>query len=311
MPRRSQQDEPEALRKELIELLTGFEADLQTEDLRPKVLALIPSFHKLRDLGCSLIPADVADSGIERILFYLQKYSLTIVSGDELMVVAGIGEWARRLRQLRVEFGWTIVSGKTAKEMAAEGDFPLPGVNVIGMGTDDYILLSLDQDREAAYRWKVANTIRRKNLSVQDKIIAYLRENVGRAVTGEELRYVAKDKTEWARRTRELRTEEGWPVVTKSTGRPDLPIGSYLLEQDRQSPPHDRRIPDPVRTAVLRRDNYTCQNCSWTHEMWNRSDPRHLELHHVEHHAKGGENEEDNLITICTICHDERHRREQ
>jgi hypothetical protein len=309
MPRRSQQDEPEALRQELISLLSNFENELRKGDLRQRVLALVPSFHKLRDLGCSLVPEE--DSGIDRILFYLRKYPFMIIHGDELMVVAGIGEWARRVRELRKKFGWSIVSGNTAREMAEEDESPLEGVDVSGMGVDDYILLNEEPDREAAHRWNIANTIRNKKSSVQDKVLAFLRQNVGSAVTGEELRYVAKDKSEWARRVRELRTELGWPVVTRNTGRPDLPVGTYLLEQDRQSPPHDRRIPDPVRAAVLRRDHYTCQDCGWNQAMWNRADPRHLELHHVHHHAKGGENDEANLVTICTVCHDERHRRER
>lgn len=309
MTRRTQNDETEALRVELTELLTSFQGQLRTGDLRQRVLTLIPAYHKLRELGCSLLP-ETAASARERIIYYFRQYPFTSINGDELMVVAGISEWARRVRELRVEFGWLIVNGVTAREMDAEGDFPLENVDVTAMGPDDYILLSLDQDREAAHRWNVANTIRRRELSVRDKILLFLRENVGQPVTGEELRYVANNRTEWARRTRELRTEYGWPLVTRNTGRPDLPVGVYLLEQDRQSPTHDRRIPDPIRTAVLRRDNYTCQDCGWNHAMWNRSDPRHLELHHVEHHAKGGRNEEDNLRTLCTLCHDERHRQE-
>src|SRR5690606_32201045 len=109
------------------------------------------------------------------------------------------------------------------------------------------------------------------------------------------------------RRTRELRTEYGWPIVTKMSGRPDMNVGSYLLEQDRQSPSHDRKIPDPVRSHVLRRDEYRCRRCDWKHDEFNRSDPRHLELHHIKKHALGGENTEPNLITLCTVCHDEWH----
>ena len=41
----------------------------------------------------------------------------------------------------------------------------------------------------------------------------------------------------------------------------------------------------------------------------NPSDPRHLELHHVKAHVKGGENTETNLTTLCNICHDDRHRK--
>ena len=119
---------------------------------------------------------------------------------------------------------------------------------------------------------------------------------------------MANEQTEWARRVRELRTEQGWPVVTKYSGRPDLAVGSYLLEEARQSPPHDRNIPDHIRRAVLMREiNIDAKKCGWHHELWNKSDPRHLELHHLKHHAEGGKNEADNLRTLCTACHDEIH----
>ncbi|WP_198145987.1 HNH endonuclease [Desulfonatronovibrio magnus] len=113
---------------------------------------------------------------------------------------------------------------------------------------------------------------------------------------------------EWARRVRELRTELGWPIVTKSTGRPDLAIGAYTLEADRQGYEHDRKIPDNIRREVLRRDGYKCSECSWSHEEWNPSDPRHLELHHIQYHAKGGKNTKENLQTFCTVCHDKIHK---
>lgn len=144
------------------------------------------------------------------------------------------------------------------------------------------------QDRDAAHRWFLANEIRKENLAVRDKILKYFLKNVGKQISGEELRYVAKDRSEWARRVRELRTEFGWPIVTKNTGRPDLNIGIYVLEADRQSPEHDRHIPDTVKRGVLRRDRYKCRKCGWTHDEWNRSDPRHLELHHVKPHVDGG-----------------------
>jgi len=139
--------------------------------------------------------------------------------------------------------------------------------------------------------------------------LKYFKQNVEKNITGEELRYVANDKKEWARRARELRTEFGWPVITKNSGRPDLPVGTYVLESLRQSPEHDRKIPDPVRFGVIRRDSYKCAKCGWSHKEWNRSAPRHLELHHIKEHAKGGSNIESNLITLCTICHDDIHRK--
>ncbi|MFO8089783.1 MAG: HNH endonuclease [Desulfatiglandaceae bacterium] len=302
--------DPEAVRQKVAKLIANFEAELDSGELRPKVLALIPIFHGLRDIGKALIPAEYASAARDRILYYFRQYPATIIKGDELLVVSGIQEYARRLRELRVQFGWAIVSGVTIKEMREDEAEEVPD-EFKAMRPNEYILLSGVEDRDAAHRWNVANTIRKEHGSVRGKILKFLRANVGHGVTNEELRYVAGDKTEWARRVRELRTEHGWPIATKTTGRPDLGVGVYVLQADRQSPEHDRSIPDDVRREVLRRDGYKCRMCGWSHEEWNPSDPRHLELHHMEHHAKGGANVEENLKTLCTVCHDKVHRREK
>lgn len=302
--------DPEAVRQKVAKLIANFEAELQSGELRPKVLALIPIFHGLRDIGKALIPAEYASAARDRILYYFRQYPGTIINGDELLVVSGIQEYARRLRELRVQFGWAIVSGVTIKEMSEDEADEVPD-ELKAMRPNEYVLLSAAEDRDAAHRWHVANTIRKERGSVRGKILKFLRANVGRGVTNEELRYVAGDKTEWARRVRELRTEHGWPIATKTTGRPDLGVGVYVLQADRQNPEHDRSIPDDVRREVLRRDGYKCQMCGWSHEEWNPSDPRHLELHHIEHHAKGGANVGENLKTLCTVCHDKVHRREK
>jgi len=223
------------------------------------------------------------------------------------MLIGGISEWARRLRELRVEHGWMIVSGGTAKDMAKEGEFSLPGIDASKLGPDDYILMAEELDRDKAHRWHLANEIRGKNLSIRDRILEYFLKNVGKSIDGEELRYVAKSATEWARRVRELRTELGWQVMTKTTGMPELPVGTYVLVSDQQAPEHDRVIPDAVRREVLQRDNYKCRECTWSHDVWNPSDARHLEAHHDQQHVKGGENTVENLITLCNICHDKVH----
>lgn len=299
--------DPEAIRQKVANLIDNFEMELRSGELRPKVLALVPIFHGLRGLGKSLLPAEYSSAAISRILYYFRKYPGTIINGDELLVVSGIQEYARRLRQLRVQFGWAIVSGVTIKEMREDEAAEVPD-ELKAMKPNEYILLNAEEDRDSAHRWHVANMIRKERASVRDKILKFLKANIGRGVTNEELRYVAGDKTEWARRVRELRTEHGWPIATKTTGRPDLGVGVYLLQADRQSPEHDRTIPDDVRREVMRRDGYKCKMCRWSHHEWNPSDPRHLELHHVKHHVKGGENKEDNLVTLCSICHDKVHR---
>ncbi len=119
--------------------------------------------------------------------------------------------------------------------------------------SDQYVLVKSEEDRDAAHRWNLSNEIRRQRISVKGKIITYLRKNVQKPVSGEELRYLAKHRNEWPRRVRELRIEEGWPISTQMSGRDDLPVGVYVLEEDRQAEVHDRHIPDDVRVAVLKR----------------------------------------------------------
>ncbi len=303
---------PEQLRKKLLGLIEDFEGKLKQDDLRDQVMSLIPAHNTLADLGCSLIQEADTKSARARILSYIRKFPRTLIHGDELMVVAGISEYARRIRELRVQDGWAIVSGHTFKQMLDEGEAPIDGINQLNcrdLKANTYILLQEECDREAAHRWNVANRLRKSGLSMKEKFIAYFRENVGNAISGEELRYLAKDASEWARRVRELRTEEGWPIATRNAGYPELPIGFYILEEDRQSPPHDRAISDPIRVIVLERDHHQCKQCHWSYSKKQKGDPRVLlELHHIDHHEQGGSNGPTNLITLCNVCHDSVHR---
>ncbi len=313
MARRSKPSAPTERYEELRSLVVNFEQELVSEDLRHKVMSLIPIWHSLRDLGSSLIPTSEAGSAHKRILAYLLKYAKQVISSEELAIVAGIIDYQRRIRELRRESGWKILSGETAKLLIKreEGEANEleadEAATFATMKPDDYFLVDTEADADAARRWHVANRIRNRDVGVRERVLEYLRENVGRPVFGEELAYVAKDAGDWPRRMRELRTEYGWPLATKTSGRPDLPIGVYVLEEDRQAPEHDRHIPDSIRSQVLMRDGYACCHCGWTHALWNPSDPRHLELHHRREHVKGGPNTEGNLVTLCTVCHDGVH----
>lgn len=318
--RRSQpHNNPEILRKGLVDLLQNFAQELTRGDLRKKVLALVPAFRQLRDLGASLIPVKDATNARDRIIAYLRKYPKKVIDGDELMVVSGIGEWARRVRELRVQFGWWIYSGNTFKDIAEDAEQQSESAAIqIELGCDpkkikpdQYVLMRVEEDREAAHRWNILNGVRKGKGSVSDKILIYLRKNVGKEVTGEELKYLAKDKKEWARRVRELRTQAGWPIKTKSSGRPDLSVGVYVLEADRQAYVHDRAIPDLVRVEVLERDKFRCRKCGWDRASASPDDPRKtLELHHKKHHVDRGDNTAANLITLCNVHHDDEHRKQ-
>jgi 5-methylcytosine-specific restriction endonuclease McrA len=299
------------IQKDLTDLLNNF-SDLVSSnatDVRGRVLTLIPAFHLLRKLGRNILPEGDSVSARERILIYLQRYPEKIIDSEELLVISGITDYQRRIRELRSEMGWPVLSGKTIKLMLKEGEWDNDAADVSAIKPDQYFFLKSGQDKEAAYRWNLSNEIRKKTVSVKDKLLEYFRKNVGRQITGEELSYLAKDAKEWARRVRELRTEEGWPIKTKNTGRPELPVGIYVFEEDKQAEQHDRKIDDLTRVAVLERDHYSCRKCGWALSMRRPEDPRQfLELHHLDYHAHKGSNAEDNLITICNVDHDYIHK---
>ena len=282
----------------------------RAEDVREEVKRLVAANRRLREMGTLILPGGERLSAKRRILRYLQLHVGAVIDGEELMVIAGISEYARRIRELRVEEGWPILSGVTARDMRTEFAHELPLFELPPeMRPDQYLLQEDRQDADAAKRWRSANEIRRSRAGVQAKLLRFFRDNVGQGITSEELRYVAGDRTEWARRARELRTEEGWPIVTKFTGNPTLPMGVYVLARDEQAPPHDRHIPEIVRREVMARDDWRCRwtGCGWSPSESYR-DPRFLEVHHIVQHAHGGTNEAENLVTLCNLHHDEVHR---
>jgi len=229
-----------------------------------------------------------------------------VIDGNELAVVSGIQEYARRIRELRRDYGWQILSGHTLIQMQQEEDWSRDVPS--NLKPDQYILSSLVPDTASAERHRLAKSIRAGKGGAKKKILTFLQSLEGIPVSCEDLRYVAKDASEWARRTRELRTEEGWPVYTRVNGRNDLPVGYYVLEKDRQLPVHDRKIDDIMRREVMNRDRYSCRGCGWNKETAHPEDTRIMELHHIKQHSKGGKSVERNLVTLCNLCHDDVHR---
>lgn len=287
-----------ALIRELDQRLSEYARDFTGLSWRGKVLRLVPADANLKDLGKHTDPEAACVGARERIRLYLAAHVGERIAGPEIEIVSGIAQYARRVRELRVQDGYKILSRHTTD--------PDLGLD---LPPDHYVLIDPEPDQTAANRWHIANRIRRDgSLGSQAKVLAYLKSYVGRPVTTEELSYVSKDARQYARRVRELRTEQGYLIATKLTGRPDLAMGEYVLESaERVAEPHDRSIPFEVEKQVYERDENRCRLCGWTRASWSRQDPRILELHHLQDHAAGGHNEPDNLVILCSRCHDDVH----
>ena len=58
---------------------------------------------------------------------------------------------------------------------------------------------------------------------------------------------------------------------------------------------------EALRQQVLRRDGWRCQSCG---TMAN------LKVHHKRFRSHSGDDSEENLITLCTACHEATHTSE-
>lgn len=287
--------DPRAAAEELQDALRKLESESIADKavIRERVLSLVSASKAIRALSrYHLEPVTTARSARARILAYLLLFVKEPISADELAVVSGIKEYGRRIRELRVEHGYRISTGLSRDDLRP----------------DQYVLEDSTPDQDEAKKWKVANTIRRQGGSGESRALALLKHYVGKPLRGDELAYVAKISS-WRRRTGQLRTEKGWRLVTRFTGRPDLNNSEYALESLEQLPPHDRSIEDEVYSDVLRRDANSCQRCSWNVQQRVEGDRKQfIEVHHVEHHMHGGTNNKENLVTLCNVCHDLVHK---
>jgi len=138
------------------------------------------------------------------------------------------------------------------------------------------------------------------------KLRAHFLANIGRVMDSEELREIAGGQSEWARRVRELRTEEGYLILTHND-RSDLKPGQYLLENPKPQPAFERAISKETRAFVLDRNGFTCQMCGAVAGEPHPYDPtRKTRLHigHIIDKSKGGSDDPSNLRAICSVCNE-------
>ncbi|ASF45368.1 HNH endonuclease [Methylovulum psychrotolerans] len=122
----------------------------------------------------------------------------------------------------------------------------------------------------------------------------------------DELREVAGNQSEWARRIRELRNEEGYLILTHND-RSALKPGQYLLETAKPQPAFEHAISKETRAFVLDRNGFTCQMCGAVAGEPHPYDPTRktrLHLGHIIDKSKGGSDDASNLRAICSVCNE-------
>jgi len=143
-------------------------------------------------------------------------------------------------------------------------------------------------------------------VSSREKIRQFLLANIGRVIESHELQEAADGAVQYSRRLRELREQEGWPILSHNDTK-TLKPGQYLL---REAPPQKekvtfaRGISAKLRAQVLDRNGFTCQMCGLTPGDIDPSTGRPVRLHigHIQDKSLGGKDELSNLRTLCSTC---------
>lgn len=137
-------------------------------------------------------------------------------------------------------------------------------------------------------------------------ILDYLLSHIGEVVEAKDIQKASGWKAEWGRRLRELRDEQGWPILSHKD-RSNLKPGQYILESKKRRPAFARDISKETRAFVLERNGYTCQMCGLAA---GDPDPFHagrtvrLTMGHIIDKSKGGTDDRSNLRAICTNCNE-------
>jgi hypothetical protein len=137
------------------------------------------------------------------------------------------------------------------------------------------------------------------------KLRKYFLEHLGVVLDSDTLREVA-GISEWARRIRELRNEEGYQILTHND-RSDLKPGQYLLENPEPLPAFSRELSKETRAYVLDRNGSTCQMCGAVAGEPHPYDPsRKTRLHigHIIDKSMGGTDDPSNLRALCSVCNE-------
>ncbi|MCI0467584.1 MAG: HNH endonuclease [Beijerinckiaceae bacterium] len=134
------------------------------------------------------------------------------------------------------------------------------------------------------------------------KLLSHFLANIGRVLDSKDLRAVA-GSSEWGRRIRELRDEQGYQILTHND-RADLKPGQYLMVSADPAPAAGRAVSKETRARVLELYGSICYSCGAVagepHPASRK--PTVLHMGHIEPKSRGGDDSVSNLRPICMIC---------
>lgn len=121
-------------------------------------------------------------------------------------------------------------------------------------------------------------------------VLDFLLQNIGVVLEAKDIQVASGGASEWARRLRELRNEDGWQVLSHKD-RADLKPGQYLLETKKRVPAFKRGISKETKARVLERNGYTCQMCgaaAGDPDPFSAGRTVRLTMGHIIDKSKGG-----------------------
>lgn len=137
-------------------------------------------------------------------------------------------------------------------------------------------------------------------------ILEFFLKNIGKVLESKQIQEASGGASEWARRVRELRNEDGYQILTHKD-RVNLKPNQYMMETAKRLPAFTRNISKETRAWVLERNGYTCQMCGLAAGDPDPFDPTRtvrLTMGHILDKSKGGNDSPQNLRAICTNCNE-------
>jgi len=138
--------------------------------------------------------------------------------------------------------------------------------------------------------------------SSKQKLLEHFLANIGHVMDSDELARIA-GASEWGRRVRELRDEQGYQIQTHND-RTDLKPGQYIMVSAERREAGERAISKETRAKVLDLYGSVCYSCGAIAGEPHPANGKPTVLHmgHLVAKSHGGDDSLSNLRPVCMVC---------